>query len=414
MSLFRQEVVEQRKSRLYGEVVLTQPLSTRLLVLALVGSVAIVAIWALGSTYSRIETARGILVTDRPAAKVYAPAAGLVTELWVREGSLARKGDRIAVINLDRQVASGEAVAGEALASLQVRRQIADQQMVLNSEREGNERMRLSTLIRGARDQLASLRTQIALQREMIASNQKLFDQTRTLVDRGIISKVEYERKRQALIAAQQTLAGLQQQLTAKSAEIGDARAQLAGLSVQSAREVADLRAGQQSLIQQSAQLEGQRAYVVTAPISGRVTALQVASGRTASENMPMMVIVPDGATLKAELYAPSRAVGFVRLGQKTRILFDAFPYQRFGSFGGKIQSVSRIAIDPRETDVPLKLEGPVYRVTVTLDQQVVDAYGEKAPLQPGMTLEGNIILERQSFFDWLLKPLNAVRNRGA
>jgi membrane fusion protein len=68
--------------------------------------------------------------------------------------------------------------------------------------------------------------------------------------------------------------------------------------------------------------------------------------------------------------------------------------------------------LDPRDLDVPLKLEEPVYRVEVTLDRQSVDAFGDRLSLQPGMTLRANIVLERRSFLDWLLSPLHAVVNR--
>jgi membrane fusion protein len=414
MSLFRKEVAEHRRSRLHGQVVLTQSLSTQLLVTVLVGIFIAAAAWMLAGSYSRIENVRGILVTDRPSAKVYAPVAGLVTDLLVKEGDFVRKGEKIAVVDLDRHASSGTGVIGDSLGAVDARREIGEEQIALSKAREDNERTRLMTAMRTAEDQSASLRGQISLQKEMVGSNETLFEQTSKLVERGIISKVEYERKRQALIAARQSLASLEQQLAAKVAEVAGARTQLSGLKVESARNVADLRAGQQLLVQQRAQLEGQRAYIVAAPISGRVTALQVASGRTANANTPMLVIVPEGAALKAELYAPSRAIGFVHSGQETRLLYDAFPYQRFGSFGGKILSVSRIVIDPRETDIPLKLEEPVYRVIVSLDQQVVRAFGERTALQPGMTLDANIVLERQSFLDWLLKPLKAVRNRVA
>ncbi len=414
MPLFREEVLEQQKRRLHGEVVLTQPLSTRLTVLALVSSITLALAWIFTGSYSRVESVRGILITDQPTAKVYAPVAGIVTDLLVKEGSLTRKGDRIAVISLDRRTASGGPVASESLEALEERRLIGNQQIALDRQREGNERARLSAVLKTAQDQSARLRDQLSLQREMVDSNQTLFDQTSKLVERGIISKVEYERKRQALIAAKQTLAGLEQELGAKISEVDGARMQMSSLTIEAARNEASLRDGQQSLVQQKAQLEGQRAYVVTAPITGRVTAVQIASGRTASTSFPMMVIVPENANLTAELYAPSRAIGFVHPGQETRVLFDAFPYQRFGSIAGHIQSVSRTVIDPREAELPLKLEEPAYRVTVSLDQQRVDAYGEKTPLQPGMTLDANIILERQSFLDWLLKPIMAVRNRAA
>lgn len=128
--------------------------------------------------------------------------------------------------------------------------------------------------------------------------------------------------------------------------------------------------------------------------------------------SVSLMTIIPEGSDLEAVLYAPTRAIGFVEKGQETRLLLDAFPYQRFGSFEATITEVSRTVLDPREADVPFKIEEPVYKVKAKLRKQVVNAYGEDIPLQPGMTLTGNIVLERQSFLDWILAPLRAVVNR--
>jgi membrane fusion protein len=216
------------------------------------------------------------------------------------------------------------------------------------------------------------------------------------------------------LISSQQQLAGLQQQLSARMSDAEQARSQIVSISAETAQGAVEIQSSLQGIAQQQAQLQGEQAYVITAPIAGRITTLQTAVGRTANPNVPLMVIVPDGSELKAELFAPTRAIGFVKPGQETRILFDAFPYQRFGSFGGKVERVSRTIIDPRETEVPIKLEEAVYRVNVRLEAQKVDGYGEAVPLQPGMTLMANIVLERQSFLDWLLQPLNAVTKRTA
>ncbi|MGK3796914.1 hypothetical protein, partial [Enterococcus faecium] len=86
-----------------------------------------------------------------------------------------------------------------------------------------------------------------------------------------------------------------------------------------------------------------------------------------------------------------------------------AFPYERFGSFKGTVRAVSRVALDPRQLDAPFKVDEPVYRVSVTPEKQRVNGYGEVVKLQPGMTLSANIILERRSFLEWILEPLNSV-----
>ena len=212
MSLFRGEVTEYRKSRLHGEVVLSQPLSTRLMVGALFAIIAIAGTWVSLGTYARIETVPGILITDIPSAKVVATQPGVVTELRATEGQLVKAGDRLAVINLDRRAAAGETVASRGLDALDRRQRLAQSQVALSSRRKAAEAGRLATAIAAAEDQAISLREQIALQEQVVASNQNLYDQIAKVVERGFVSKVEFERRRQTLIGSQQELAGLRQQ----------------------------------------------------------------------------------------------------------------------------------------------------------------------------------------------------------
>jgi membrane fusion protein len=109
-----------------------------------------------------------------------------------------------------------------------------------------------------------------------------------------------------------------------------------------------------------------------------------------------------------------------VRPGQRVLLRYQAYPYQRFGHYEGVVVSVSRAALSPSE--LPVQLAGltsltgfgsgaaePIYRVTVALASQSVMAYGAQVPLQPGMTLEADVALERRRLFEWVLDPLYAV-----
>ena len=414
MTLFRTEALEQQNDRLHGEVVFTQPLSTKLFAGSLFGIIAIAAVWVSVGTYARIETVPGMLVTSVPSAKIVALQPGIVSELPVQEGQLVRKGDRLLVINSDRGSTGGGDVAGRGLGALAARQQLTEAQVAMAGGRATAERGRLATIITSAEQQAMSLRDQIALQEQVVVSNQQMFDQVLAVVERGFVSKVEMERRRQTLLSSRQSLGNLRQQLTARTSDAQQARAQLASVAIEAQQGVSQIRENLQALNAEQARLEGEQSYVITAPIDGRVTALAAGVGRSVNAARPVMVIVPDGAELVAELYAPTRAVGFVEAGKETRLLYDAFPYQRFGSFGGKVANISRTAVDPRETDIPFPFEEPVYRIKVSLDQQRIDAFGGPSPLQAGMTLQANIVLERQTFLAWLLQPLNAVLNRTA
>ncbi len=393
-------------------MVFTQPLSTKLLAGALFTILTIAAVWVSFGTYARIETVPGVLVTNVPSAKVIAPQGGVIVELAVSEGQIVERGDALLVINSDRETAAGGDVAGRSIDALEARKVLSEAQVAMASGRASAERARLRSVIVSAEDQATNLSEQMALQDQVVASNQEIFDRVAEVVEQGFVSRVEFERRRQALLSAQQSLANLKQRRTASLSEASQARSQLSSVNIDAAEGISRIQENLQAMSAEQARLEGEQSYIIKAPISGRVTALATGEGRAATTARPLMVIVPTEAELTAELYAPTRSIGFVEPGTETRLLYDAFPYQRFGSFGGSVASISRIAVDPRETEIPFPFEEPVYRVKVKLGQQSVEAFGEPAPLQPGMTLQANIVLERQSFLAWILQPLNAVLNR--
>lgn len=414
VSLFRSEVIESNSDRLHGNIVFTQPLSTRVFAGVLFAIVAIAVVWVNVGSYARVETVPGILVTSKPSTKVVATQAGTISELTVVEGQVVAKGEHLLVINSDREAAAGGEVAGRSLGTIEERRSLTQAQIAMASSRAASERTRLSSVIRTAQERASSLQNQIALQAEVVASNQQIFDGLAGVIERGFVSKFEYERRRQTLLNSQQQLAGLKDRLASSLSEAAQARSQLASVSIEAAQGIARIQDNLQALSAEQAQLEGQASYVIKAPIAGKVTALATGQGRAINPGRPLMVIVPQDAELTAELYAPTRAVGLVEKGKETRLLYDAFPYQRFGSFQGEVASIARIAVDPRETEIPFPFEEPVYRVKVTLKDQSVEAFGEPTPLQAGMTLQANIVLERQSFLAWILQPLNAVLKRNS
>lgn len=410
--LFRAEVIDARRQRVEGEIVLVQSTGTHLLVLLLFALIGVCAV-ALGlGSYTRSEVARGILVTASSSAKITATRPGQVTELAVTEGTLVRAGQRLVTIRSEQKDELGGSSIEDGLTAIDAQRRLTGEQIRLAGTRATSERARVSATLAGLRQQQSDLAAQITLQEESVSSTRDMLERVESLVAKGFISRIEVERRRQAHIAARQELARLRQQSNAASAEALRTAAELGRVGADAGREVVSARASAETLVQQQARLRGERAYTLVAPISGRVTAVQTGIGRSVDPAVPLMEIVPDASSLTAQLYAPTRAIGFVRPGQEVRLLYDAFPYQRFGSFVGRVTTVSRTVIDPRQLAAPFKFEEPVYRIEVAPLRQSVEAYGERFPLQPGMTLTANIVLDRRSFLDWLLAPLHAVTNR--
>ncbi|RIA45681.1 membrane fusion protein [Hephaestia caeni] len=413
-SLFREEVAQARNERLHGTVVLSQPISTTVIVgaivLVMIGALA----WVVYGTFPRIETVAGVLATDRPSARLYPSTTGVISKIYVKDGGYVRANEPIATIQVDRKASSGEGIASAALASVRNELAFNRKQIVLSKNYTTLEAERLSNAREAALRELSLIKQKIQIQQDLIQSNEEMLGRIEGVLERGFVSRVEYERRRQMVLSTRQELATLEQQKNAKQGEADAARLAIDSLLADQKRAENQIEAAVEPLNQKLAQFEGDSAYLVTAPLDGWVTAFQAGVGSRADPQFPLAVVVPRDASLKAILYAPSRAIGAVHPGQEVRLLYDAFPFQQFGSFQGVVKAVSRTAINPKDLDAAFQTEEPVYRIEVIPSQQSVLAFGKREMLQPGMTLQANIILERRTFLDWFLAPLRAAARRSS
>ena len=154
---------------------------------------------------------------------------------------------------------------------------------------------------------------------------------------------------------------------------------------------------------------EGEGGYTLTAPVSGSVTAIAARIGQQVDVSSPVLAIVPNGFRLRAELYVSSKAIGFIATNQEVRLVIDSFPYQQFGSIGGRVTRVPTAPTLRREEKDGM---ASVYVVDVELDRQGLPAFGKWRPLLSGMSVTARITTRKQSLIEWLFEPLFALQRR--
>ena len=160
----------------------------------------------------------------------------------------------------------------------------------------------------------------------------------------------------------------------------------------------------------QTGQTTAARGHVVRAPQAGRVAALRARTGEQVEPGAPLAIVLPEDASLIAELYLPSRAAGFVEPGQAVKLMYDAYPYYKFGIARGEVRTVAAVAQRPDEIGIAADSPELLYRVGVAPDASSVKAFGREHALQPGMELSADVVLEDRRLVDWLLEPLESIR----
>jgi len=409
--LFRQEAVEfQRARQQWGDVAALQPLATKIFAWFLVGVVATLVVFAFLASYARKETAIGYLTPTTGTAKIFAPRSGTIRQVHVQEGDAVREGEPLLTIDTDQIASDGVDVNVALLDTLSAQRELLSKTIQAEEQRAGAERERLSSLAKGLGSEISQLHAQLQLQKERMEVANSDLDAGQQLRAKGYLTTIEQRRRQMVALEQQQAQQALIQQVAAKRNQLTETESSLNQLPTVMGQKVQALRNELSATDQRIAETRGRRAYVIRAPLAGRVSTLQATVGQNAHPQRPQLEIIPEHATLQAELFVPTRAIGFIEAGQPVRLLYDAFPYQHFGTYRGEVVRVSQTILMTSDTGGPIKLNEPTYRVIASLERQEIDVNGRPVALQPDMLLKADIILERRTLIDWLLSPLRSVR----
>jgi membrane fusion protein len=409
--LFPQEAIDfhQHRQR-WGDVASLQPFSTKIATWFLAVVTAALIAFLFLAQYARKETAVGYLTPTKGTAKVFVPRRGAIREVHVEEGDVVAEGQPLLTIDTDQIASDGSDVNAALLDTLAAQKDLLVKNIEAEEQRAGSERDRLSLVVRGLESEITQLQSQIALQEDRLKLLSTELQSAQQLSAKGYMTTVDFRRRQLATMEQQQVLSGLSQQVAAKYNQLTEASFALTQLPTVMAQKVQSIRNELSATEQRIAEIKGRSAYVIRSPISGRVSTLQATPGQSADLQRLQLEIIPPEAILRAELFVPARAIGFVRAGQPVRILYDAFPYQHFGTYRGKVVKISQTILTSADAGGPIKLSEPAYRVTAALERPDIDAYGKKVTLQPDMLLKADIILERRSLMSWLTSPLLSVR----
>jgi HlyD family secretion protein len=143
---------------------------------------------------------------------------------------------------------------------------------------------------------------------------------------------------------------------------------------------------------------------VLTAPVAGRIGHVLVRNrGQSVRRGETLLTLLPSDADLVAQLHIANKDIGQVKKGQKVKFKFDAFPFAEHGVIQGELYNVVPDADSA---------EGPTsYRAYARLDQNYFRVKGQKVELLSGMTATGEIVTERKTLLELILRPFLELRD---
>jgi membrane fusion protein len=143
----------------------------------------------------------------------------------------------------------------------------------------------------------------------------------------------------------------------------------------------------------------------IRAPYHAVVVSIAHRNGGTVVRNGDELCqLAPVEGQLRARLALPEQGTPRLAPGQRVRLFFDAFPYQRYGTVTGSLEWIS-----PAAVQLP---EGPRFPAQARLDQSAISAGGRSRPLRAGMRGEAHLVVGSRTLVESVFEPIRQLREQ--
>jgi membrane fusion protein len=363
VALYRPEAVAGRHQQPFGEVIAWRSPGLQRFVAGLAFVCVCSVTVLLNRDYHATTTVGGYTESSDGIAQVRSATSGVVSNLHVRQDQWVETEH---AGEIDQQVFT------QRQAELQARRQhLFDRTDFIDAELHiGRERLLLAA---------AELKAATRLFEQGVVTRKDLaVRQEAHLGLRGRLIRLESERADTE--ASRQALEGeLLRRISERAVEKGSR-------TLQRIR----LEAALEDLDESTHTLE-------VAPRAGWIGAISVKVGDRVTAGAPLVVVggKPDGG--RVVLHVPSRAIGEIKIGNRVRLRYDGFAYQKFGFGMGRVDAIGTAAFAALERGERME---PVFKVDVEVMSSPVKQTAN------GMRVQADVITRVQPVWRWLVQPL--------
>ncbi|EPM70728.1 secretion protein [Pseudomonas syringae pv. theae ICMP 3923] len=402
---FRKEAIQARAEEYWLGTVALQSSATFLVFAWLMSFILICTVLViLFFSYSATITVQGQLFSSTALYKAYADQSGYLSYFVSAPGDAIEQGQLFATISNERYTPDGTGLTQLELNKL-------EQEKLRLSDEIKNARKLYDLNIEETKERLASQHADLEdlnnelkavlnlkekhetmvgayrkLGKDSAITGNELLKQEDALSDLAIkVLKVKSDIKKVRSDINITNLKKNQIEL-AYGSESGNRfdRADSVNLSIEKAKYVSD--------------------YSIFATISGSIASTRYKQGDYISKGEEIASVLPKAQEVQIELYVDSSEIAQIQIGNVVKVKYDSYPYLKYGVYDAKISTIDHVPQPLMSTRSTPSSELNYYRVIAVLDSK-----NKSQTLIPGMTLQAEIIIDKTTIYDWLLKT-NSVR----
>lgn len=343
-------------------------------------------VWSFFAQLDVVAVAKGVVTPQQSVQTIQHVDGGRIAQIEVRDGDVVKKGQLLMKLNDTEASAEYETLT----ARYWVLRTTVERLRALLTNRRADFSKVPSQFSDLAREQEMTLRF-ARIQMSQLEEEIKILKE---------VAQIRADLEKDKLVSRVQVLE-TQKNLNFAEAELMRfQRTNLDSLNT-SAAELVQVESQMVKLRDRLDRVE------IVSPVDGLVQDLKYKTiGGVIPPSAPIMQIVPTGGELEGEVQVSTNDIGFVREGQQARLKFGTYDFMRYGTLEGTVKMVSPYStIDDKGI--------PYFKVVVTIPRNYLGNDPRDKSIEPGMTLDADIITDRQSVLRYLLRPVYYAFRQG-
>jgi membrane fusion protein len=416
--LFRKEVNEHQQNHWAGKALLLA--GWPVWVVTSLTAVFIIALlsFLIFSNYTRRINVSGEVITQPHSINLFSPEQGVVTNLMVETGKTVKKGQPLYQIDVSRVTQAGN-VSTTTLSAINKQR---DQIDTIITQLQNNKRTTLENL----QQQLEQYEKAHRVSQDMVASAQQGLDAMKQSMQnygayqrKGLINTDQLNNQRYLFYQQQTSFQSLNTQSIQESLQITNLRSELVTRAADFDNQISQYGVQRNDLDRQLAEADAKGSLLITAPTDGKISSLSVTPGQMVNAGDSLAQLVPaKNSPFFLVAWLPNESVPYVKPGEEINIRYEAYPFEKYGQFPGRVESVSSAPVSEQElnsySSAPKNpngtVSGPYYKVIVSLDKSRLNWHGETLNLSSGMKAESTMFLEKRPLYQWMLSPYYSMK----
>jgi len=366
--------------------------------------VALAAVAAVAVQVPETVSSPFVLVPMRGVDPVRASRSGTVAKVYAVEGQEVNKGAPLFLLY--------SAPVGDRSGELQgLNAQLRGANESLSNARKEYESQTRADAEEGRKmeERVLSLTRTIELKKKELLLTEEILKKYKTGYEKDLIPWVEYAERQSDTSRVAAELEGLEKERRESRVALEKLRheAEAHGMKYreQERRQREETAKSQirTAILHKELQNSQGNQLSVLAPCSGTIFKLQIkAADAFVNAGDLLSELACAGERLQADLTVPQAGTARVRAGQGIKLLYDAFPYGRYGVRYGTVRWIGPASAGSENNTG--------FHAFADIEDEAIIVDGQPRPLRAGMRGTAKIVLGKRSLITYAFEPLRQLR----